>query len=412
MKRRSFLGAASGLLMPSALWAQTPTPPTNLLVEGGSVVPPPTGNAPGYFTSAIPNRWAIVPGSDVGTILAANPSLPSNACAYSGSAVSPDGKIYFTGGGHALQANNAMYILNLTGSGNRTWTRFNAGSNATSGDFAWNGTGAYSDGSRASDHNYSMMVAVGGGTVYFGGIGSGWAPAGGTFSSTAVWKWREADVGNGRHGYTYVGLAKSGAFTGMAMVESVACWDEANHRVFVVTQNGFQQPAPIWSIDTHNDAITVWDAYSGYTEYPAWCTVVPRLNSLLVGTQQNTLKRMNLSTGAWSNCTLAGTGITSRTCHAAYSPAADQVIGRLNGDGTAVRALTLPATASGTYTWIVSNGSTGGVNPGDSLAATDSGPYSRVNLIANFGGSGHDLLTYVKGGNEPTYFQRITGPRS
>jgi hypothetical protein len=383
-----------------------------LLVEGGTAVPPPGGGtAPSYFTSAVPNRWEIVPGTESGTILAANPSLPSNACAYSGTAVSREGKIYFSGGGHMLQANNSMYLLDLMGSGARTWTRFNAGSNNTSGDFAWNGTGAYSDGSRVSDHTYGIMVAVGGGTIYFGAVCSGWAPAGGTFSSTAVWKWREADVGNGRHGYTYLGQAKTGSISGMGMVESYACWDEANHRVFVVINTGFQQPSPVWSIDTHNDAITAWNPYSGYAEYPGWCTVVPRLNVLLVGTQSNTLKRMDLNSGVWSNCAVAGTGITARDCHAAYSPAADQVIGRLSGDGNAVRALMLPATASGTYTWIVSNGSTGGASPGDVVSATDSGPYSRVNLIPNFGGSGNDMLTYVKGGSQPTYFQRIVGPR-
>jgi hypothetical protein len=71
----------------------------------------------------------------------------------------------------------------------------------------------------------------------------------------------------------------------------------------------------------------------------------------------------------------------------------------------------LPATASGTYTWLVSYGSSGGVSPGDVSSATDSGPYSRVNLIPNFGGSGNDMLTYVKGGAEPTYFQRIVSAR-
>jgi hypothetical protein len=410
MRRRSFLRATSGLLIPSALWAQTPKAPTSLFADGGN--PPPAGGTPpAYFAAAIPNRWEMVPGTDVGTIRAANPSLPGNACAYSGTAASPDGKLYFSGGGHALQSNNAMYVLDLTGSGNRSWTRFNAGSNSTTGDFSWNGTGAYSDGSRVSDHTYGNSVAVGNGTVYFGIIGGGWAPSGGTFGSTAVWKWREADVANGRHGYTYLGKGREGSITGLGMGECFGCWDEAHHRVFVVTQNAFQLPSPVYSIDTLNDAITVWGPYSGYTEFPAWCAVVPRLNVLLVGTEQNTLKRMDLNTGAWSNCTVVGTGITSRTCHAAYSPAADQVIGRLNGDGVAVRALSLPATPSGTYTWVRSTGSSGGLNPGDPFAANDAGPYSRVNLIPNFGGSGNDLLTYVKGGSEPTYFQRIVGPR-
>jgi hypothetical protein len=410
MKRRSFLSAASGLLVPSAVWAQIPKAPLNVLADG--VANPQPGNtAPSYFLNATPNRWEVVPGTDIGTIRAANPSLPSNACAYSGTAASPDGKLYFSGGGHALQSNNAMYVLNLLGSGSRSWMRFNAGSDNITGDFTWNGTGAYTDGSRVSDHTYGATVAIGNGAVYFGSIGAGWAPATGTFGSSAVWKWREADVANGRHGYTYLGKGRVGSISGMGVAECFACWDQANHRIFVVTQNAFQQPSPVWSVDTHNDAITIWGQYSGYEEFPAWCAVVPRLNVLLVGTDKNTLKRMNLTTGEWSNCALVGNGIATRTCHAAYSPAADQIIGRLNGDGTAVRALILPATASGTYTWIVSNGSAGGVNPGDPVAANDSGPYSRVNLIPNLGNSGHDMLTYVKGGDTPTYFQKIVNAR-
>lgn len=369
-------------------------------------------SAPSWFTGETENRWAAIPGTDAGDLFAANSGLPGNVEAYSGMAVDDD-DIYFSPGGHALMSNNSVYRLPLLAE-TTAWERVMLGNTGGapctggSADCTTNGTGAYNDGSRASDHEYGTHVGVGGDCQYFGIMGSAYLPsAPGTFVSSAVWKWCLADLTNGEYGYTYLGKAL-GTTSGTTTVESSAVWDQANGRVYVIALEG-----TAWYINTASNAITTFTPYSGQGggRYMAFAQIIPRLNVLLIGTDGNTIETMPLSSpGTWTTrTTTGGTFSNSRKYPMVYSPAADQLIGRLAGDGAALRCVTLPSSVSGSYSEATCATAGGGVNPGDP-DESDAGPYTRFNIVTDFGGTGCDMILYWPDPDEAVFFRKVCGP--
>lgn len=355
-------------------------------------------SAPSWFESASELEWFEIPGSADATLLDAYASLPSNFLSYSGMTVDRwDHKLRMVGnGGHGDYYGNEAYSFDYMQE-SCGWVRDNTPSTPTGGDNTANGMGTYADGSKRADHTYSLQIATSAGTVYFPCLAA-MADADGP-QSTAVWKWREADLANGENGYTYIDhVYSSGPFP--KLVNTGSCFDEDSGLVWFVSQEAFQTPNPVWSINTANDAITTYGPYTGYLEEFAWCGIVPALNSLVVGTRDNTIKAMDLTTHAWTSCTSSGTGITDYSHWAVFHEAGNQIIGFMLADAGDLRVCDVPATVGGTFAWnAVAIG--GATLP--TLGSDESiGTYSRFNYVPDMG-NGQAMLVYVPGRDFPVY---------
>jgi hypothetical protein len=360
---------------------------------------------PSWFRDAVVLRPFNIPGTSTGTPLAANASIPSNWMSFNGMAVDQiSRKLHMTGnGGHACDAGNEDYYLDLTQE-SCAWVRQNTGSNRTGGSdpSVVNLNGDYADGSKKSDHTYNTEVCVAPGEILFGCVA---APdtSGTSEDSSACWVWRESDLSNGRHGYTFLGKAHSTWSSQLSMVNSCACYDYRDGKYWIVTQNAFQAPNGVWSIDRNNSyAITTYGGYDGFLEFPVWCCIVPDLNVLLVGTTENTIHRMSLSSpGTWDECTVNGSGIDDYYYHAAYYEQGRQVIGWME-DGNFIRVLSVPSTAGGTYTWNLIGLTGGGVTIPDTPGPgeDEGGTQSRFNVVGNMG-TGEGMIVYQRSRSAP-----------
>lgn len=361
--------------------------------------------APSWFRDATILRPFDIPGTAAGTPLAANAALPSNWMTFNGMAVDQvRRRLYMTGnGGHASNASNESYLLDLAQE-SCAWDQQNAGSNRLGGSdpAEFNANADYADGSKKSDHTYNFEVCVAPGEIIFGCVA---APDTGGLSrpSTACYSWNEADLSNGRHGYTFRGKAHAAWDSQLSMVNSCACTDYRDGKYWFVSQNAFAAPNGVWSIDRANGyAITTYAGYDGFLEFPVWCCIVPHLNVLLVGTTENTIKRMSLSSpGTWAECDVSGLGIDDYYYHAAYYEQGRQVIGWME-DGNFIRVLTVPATAGGTYAWNTIALTSGGITIPDTPGPgnDDGGTQSRLNVMQNMG-NGQGMIVYQRSASAP-----------
>lgn len=378
---------------------------TEVIASLNPIACPTPITVPSWFTGATEKRWTAVPGTADATLLDAYGSLPSNFLSYSGATVDQDSRslLMVGNGGHGDYYGNEAYRLDLTQE-TCAWERVNTPSTATGGDNSSNGYGTYADGSKRADHTYNHQICTAPNTVYFPCLGAMADSVGPP--STACWKWREADLANGENGYTYLGKAHEGASlpSGLSMVNSCSAYDRDSGLVWFVSQNAFQAPNGVWSIDTATDTITTYAGYDGYVEFPVWCAIIPHLNCLLVGTASNTLKRMDLTTKAWTSITSSGTGVTSVYYHAAYYEPGRQVFG-WQEDGSSVRCLTVPDTVGGTWAWATKTAVSGGVTL-SGTSGDEAGTHSRFNVITNMG-NGQGCIIYQPGRDTPCYFYKL-----
>ncbi len=390
----------------------------NLIVQPGAGSIDCPVPVPSWFTAATPNRWETIPGTSTGTINAVTPGRTDPA-RYSGMAAYGT-KLFFAGGGHAIDSDNSVQVLDISGEtaawaeGSSTSTSdcFAVGATCVSGT----GTGAYGDGSRAGDHNYGHMIATSTDKVIFGAIGSGADCPGcsnDTFSSPAAWKWEQSQISNGEKGYTYLTQVHTGGSIRGSYVLTTGCYDEDGQKAWYVNIDGYNSTG-VWGISNSTGAVTNVTGYGG-GNFAAFCVVLPDFNVLLVGTTSNTLHTMDLaSPGTWTTRSKSGGDFQNGNYKypMVYSPAANQLLGRVDGDGNSIRYCTVPGALSSAFACNTSSAAGGGSTPGDTPSDTDDGPYTRFNIIPNFMDTGDDLLLYLPQSDGPVYFQRISGPRS
>jgi hypothetical protein len=394
---------------------------SDLTLARGTPTPPPkqTYYAATYATNFTPKRYEVIPGSTTGTIAAAWPGSPGNLVTYGGAAVDQENsKFLMAPGGHAIQS-GANSVLSFDYMQNScAWSRVMTGYTGSSGDFSTNGTGAFADGSRAHDHTYNTIWVGHNGSLYFPAITTGIVPgSGSTFWTTASWKWNRNDLANGRHGYTPLSRLWPGSYPFFnTMVSSCGCYDPVRRHVWFFGQDAMiQGPSGdymSWMIDANDDSLAeATTAVPNVGGIPAWATVVPRLNILLVQMTGGALVRKDLSTHAWSTCTVANGSLapTSTTESAHYVLRADQIIGRRQNDGANVRALTLPSAVNGTYTWALKSPVSGGVTPVEATEASEHHMYTKFNVVQDIG-NGNAMLIFTPTNISPTYGYLIDGP--
>lgn len=400
------------------------------IVTKGTLTPPPKPDgdfAPGYARSATAKRWNIVPGSTAGTQAAAWSGVNT---VYGGSAVDQRArKQYVAPGGHSVGIHNAILTFDWMQE-SCAWVREFTGTAAGSaGDYTTNGTGAFSNGSRISDHTYNSMAVGDDGNIYFPALTTGDGPLSGqTFWTTNSWKWDPTLKTNSQHGYSQLSTGRlwPGAYPFFnTMVSSCSCYDPVRRNVWFFGQDSIQA-GPTgdfmwWRIDTNHRANgSTGQFYSLHKSTsatgnpggtPAWATVVPRLNVLLLQMTGGGLLRMDLDTKVWSTCTVTGGTnapvLTTESAH--YVLRADQVIGRKQNDGANLRVLTLPSTASGTYAWASVSPVAGGVTPPEATEAAEHHMYTKFNVIQDIG-NGNALLGFTPTVSSSTYFYIVDGP--
>lgn len=371
---------------------------------------------PSWFSGASDNTLTAVPGTSTGNIAAVAEAIsPPNTntgsdqasimTAWGSVACDTDHKALLSvaNGGHNDWAGNETYKLLLTAE-SCAWERVTRRSTASDPTQAFNASIARGDGSRAADHAYSNRQYANGrvymtaGCAYAGSLG---------YETTEVWYWAEADIGNGRLGYTNLGLAGTCNGSDPALVESNNAYDPIGGKVWHIPQNASSPNDSYWSVDVSTDAITTYTVGLPYNFTAAWVVCIPALRILLGRgdvDHSNALYRLDLTnpSGGWTSCTESGTPRSvaqdGAVFHAAAGSNGKVYVWPATG-GTTIYTLTIPASADGTYAW--SSASLAGSAP----TQTINGTHKKFGIFEDF--YGRCMLVFVTSVTNAVYFVKV-----
>jgi hypothetical protein len=362
---------------------------------------------PTYFTNETTGRWAAVPGTTAGTILAAKGASASGMCAFSGAQV-VGRKFYAVGmGGHADYGGNDCYSLDLSANSTTAWTSLIADSSPSGGNEGFNAVGDWSDGSRRADHTYNIGVGTTNGAIYFPAFGAMASSLG--YPSTAAWKWRESQISNGRHGFDYLGKAfaidpLAGGSLATVYSGSASAYDPRTRLVWYTNLYGWStSPDAIWSIATDTDTITTYDGHGEFAAVGVWAAFIPEFNAFVVGTNSGSVHYMDVTTHSWSSATVTGSPPTDYTAGYAvhYYQAGHQLIS-WPLSGTSITVCDLPYSPTGTWAFRTKTAVGGGSTPD----APFSTPHNRLNIVQDMG-NGSGAIVYLPDNGAPVYFWKL-----
>ena len=321
---------------------------------------------PSYLQAANNSTFGIIPGTATGTIAAVMPGgIPGGDASIVDAWNCPIidtnlMELRHGGGGHGDYGGNEIYACPLSGPTNAFRRLMNPTVPTGTTDAAVNGTNATSSGAMATFHTYGNVEFFDGRTWFMGGSSS---QSSGNPTS-AIWSWAEADLANGRNGYTYHGKGApgwvDGGFYNPNVFDAWCAVDTARREIWEIPQaaTGTAAHPGAWKIHADTKAITTYTFASPYGHFPGWVVHIPALDILLCcGDPTYSLSPglwylpLENPSGGWVQITNVTGTLQGRLADSAVFHAGAGANGKVYvwRGGNTVYPLTIPASRTGTF---------------------------------------------------------------
>lgn len=430
MKRRDFIRAAglTGIALPALGRAAAPCPTPQIWIDDDPPVntecvpPPPPGTAPSWFVNMPDKTWTMIAagssrsdlsgwqrGSRVADVFPSSSiggNGPRYVCeAWNGACVAQDrGELILAAnGGHGNYAGNEVYACDIRGATPR-WTRLTNPSVASGGSES---NGDYGDGRMRSVHGWHRCT-WGAGKVWYAGMDGMYVSG---MWSTRCWSFDRNALGDGPFPVANapwrnlgLGLPQSSGVNGEA---GCASYDRVGNRVWSsVGAYANSAGQSFYSINCATNAISQHD-FALQGGRPRWCALAHDLRVWVLGCPyEGKLELVDLANPVRTiNSVPTGSPSGLEDGVGAVYHQRSRAIFCWDGYGGNIRKLSIPSNPlTGTYTWSQVTPASG--NPVSPSAPSDTGTYSKFNLIEDMG-NGQSALVVINKTDEPVYVFKL-----